>query len=403
MIGLAAARRAVATVEPALWILAAVGFISQVGIAVMLPLLPLFATELGASPTVLGLLTSAFAVTNGIGQLLTGFLAERWSSRRLMSVGVGLYAAMNLLIATAASAGWLLAWRSLAGFGGGAMLVSERIYVAEVTEPSRRAFANGIVSAAQSAGSVAGPAVGGLAALASLRAPFLIVAGTSTLALLGTLMLRPSRAAQPGAAPAHADAEAGTALPYRRIAVLLAANLALMAGYGSFITTYAPLATGRLGWSTLDVGIVFSFFGAGSILLGPALAHLADRAGRRPVAIVATLPIAAFGAALVLEASRPLAFSVAFVAGAGLTTYTASWYAMLADASGSRRRGRVFGVVSAISNTGIVVGAMAAAQLWERIDIGAGLMAGSVAVVVAGLALLAFRPAGPRPVPELAA
>ena len=65
-----------------------------------------------------------------------------------MTAGLGLYAAMNALIATAATAAWLLVWRTAAGFGGGTMIVTERIYLAQVAQPSRRAFANGIISAA---------------------------------------------------------------------------------------------------------------------------------------------------------------------------------------------------------------------------------------------------------------
>ena len=78
-------RRVAGAIDPALGVLAFIGFISQVGIAVMLPLLPLYATELGATPFVLGLLTSSFAVTNAVGQLGTGFLVDRWGSRRFIS------------------------------------------------------------------------------------------------------------------------------------------------------------------------------------------------------------------------------------------------------------------------------------------------------------------------------
>ena len=139
-------QRVVGAVDPALGLLAAIGFVSQVGISVMLPLLPLYATELGAPPIVLGLLTSAFAVTNAFGQLGAGFLSERWGARRLMTAGLALYGTMNALIATAATAAWLLTWRTTAGLGGGAMIVSERIYLAQSIEPARRAFANGIIS-----------------------------------------------------------------------------------------------------------------------------------------------------------------------------------------------------------------------------------------------------------------
>ncbi|MCA1587683.1 MAG: MFS transporter [Chloroflexi bacterium] len=377
--------------DPALAVLAFIGFISQVGISVMLPLLPLFASELGATPFVLGLLTSSFAVTNAIGQLGTGFLVDRFGSRRLMSAGVGLYAAMNALIATSAAAPWLIAWRSLAGFGGGAMIVSERVYVTEVTHPARRAFASGIISAAQSAGTVMGPVVGGLAAsIGGLRAPFALVATTSAIAFVGTLFLRRPRVVD--ASARDDDAAVGEGVPYRSLALLLVANLAIMASYGAFITSYGPMATDVLGWSTLDVGIAFSFFGAGSILLGPPLGHIADRYGRRPVAAWSTVPIAAFSLSLVLGLPQIPTYATAILAGAGITGYNASWFALLADVAGERRRGRTFGIVSGVSNAGIVVGALAAAELWSRVDIAAAQVFAIGAALAAGAALIAFRP-----------
>lgn len=384
-------------VDPALAVLAFIGFISQVGISVMLPLLPLFATELGATPMVLGLLTSSFAVTNAVSQLGTGFLAERFGARAFITGGIGLYAAMNALIATAAAAPWLIAWRSLAGVGGGAMIVSERIYIADVTHPSRRAFANGIISAAHSAGSVAGPAVGGLAAsIGGLRAPFVLVAATSAIAFVGTLFL--PRASAHASDAEHAEG-GGRRVEYGALALLLVANMAIMASYGAFITSYAPLATERLGWSTLDVGIAFSFFGAGSIVFGPYLGHLADRRSRRLIAAVSTLPVAAFSVGLIAGLPQPVIYALAVGAGAGLTGYNASWFALLADASGTARRGRTFGIVSGASNAGIVVGALAAAELWSRIDVAAPMVLAVGMVVAAGVAVAAYRPVRPASSP----
>ncbi len=386
--------RVVGAIDPALGLLAAIGFVSQVGISVMLPLLPLYASELGAPPIVLGLLTSAFAVTNAFGQLGAGFLSERWGAQRMLTAGLALYGTMNALIATAASAGWLLAWRTTAGLGGGAMIVSERIYLAQSIEPARRAFANGIISAAQSAGSVAGPAFGGLAAaIGGLRAPFVIVAVTSAVALVGTLFL-PARTRY--TAPAETDGEPEEPVRVGALAALLVANLALLASYGAFITTYAALATTELGWSIFEVGIAFSFFGAGSILLGPALAHFADRVGRRQVAIVSPIALAGFGLGLVIGLPQPAVYGLAVLAGGGLTAFSASWYALLADAASERRLGRTFGIINALSTLGIVIGSIAAAQLWEQVDIVAGMMVGVIAPLVAGAAMLAYRP---RPEP----
>ena len=392
------ARAAALAVNPALALLAFIAFIAQVGIAVMLPLLPLFATELGATPFVLGLLTSAFAVTNGIGQLGVGVLSDRYGSRRFIAGGLALYASMNALIATAATGAWLVAWRTLSGFGGGALIVSERIYLTEITAPQRRAFANGVLSAAASAGMVMGPAFGGLiAAIGGLRAPFVVVAVTSGIAFVASLALPHVRRLAPSAAEDPSTvADPEDAPPMRGgIIALLLANLAMLAGYGAFITTYAPLATERLGWTTVDVGLAFSFFGAGSILLGPPISHLADRTSRRAVAVAGTFPVAAFGLALVVGLPVWAVFGVSVLAGAGLTAFNASWYALLADVSGTRTRGRIFGIVSAVSNAGIVIGATTAAQLWERVDIGAAMASGSVAVLLALVPLLLFRPPAP--------
>ncbi len=384
-------RRVAGAIDPALWVLASIGFVSQVGIAVMLPLLPLYATELGASPIVLGLLTSSFAVTNAVAQVGAGFLAERWGARRMMTGGVGLYATMNALIATAASAPWLLAWRSLAGFGGGAMIISERIYLAQVVHPARRAFSNGIISAAQSAGAVAGPAVGSVAAaIGGLRAPFVLVAITSAIAFVGTLFL-PAPADEARRAADAKTVDDGP-VQVRSLATLLVANVALLASYGAFITTYGPLATTRLSWSIVEVGIAFSFFGGGSIVLGPWLAHLADRLGRRPVAVLAPIPLAGFGIGLVASLPQPAVFAIAFLGGGGLTAFSAAWYALLADTAGERRLSRTFGIISAGSTIGIVIGALGAAQLWSRVDLAAGMIFASVLPFIACLAMLAFRP-----------
>lgn len=391
------ASRLISAISPSLWLLAGVGFVSQVGISVMLPLLPLYATELGASPLVLGLLTGAFAVTNAMGQLGSGFLVERFGARRLMSGGLGFYAAMNALIATAASASWLLTWRSLAGFGGGASIVSERIYLAQTVEPARRAFANGIISAGQSAGTVTGPLVGGIAAtLGGLRAPFVLVAATSALALVGTLFLpRPARRTP----AASAVDDVPPPLELRPLATLLVANLALLASYGGFITTYAALATTRLAWSVVEVGLAFSFFGAGSITLGPALAHLADRIGRREVAMLAPLTLSAFGAGLVMGLDRSAIYGIAVLAGAGLTAFSASWYALLADHAGDRSIGRVFGVVNALSTIGILIGSLLAGVLWTEVDVSAGMLVGACSPLVAAAAMATLRP---RPLPSSA-
>jgi len=136
--------------------------------------------------------------------------------------------------------------------------------------------------------------------VADLRAPFLVVGATGTIAFLASLRLpRPPRAA--------AEAAVAIATPTfdRSVIVLLIANACLLSAFGGFITTFAPYATAAFSWSTAEIGIVFSIFGIGGIALAAPLGSLADRRGRRLVGTYATIPVFLFGLALALALPRP--------------------------------------------------------------------------------------------------
>ena len=380
--------------SPALAVLATISFVSSLGISIMLPLLPLYALSLGASPLQLGLMTSGFAVANGIAQFASGFLMDRYGARRFIVAGIGTYAAANVLIATAPTAIALIGYRFIAGLGGGVNMVATRLYIAQTAEQASLAFFNSIISAANSAGSVLGPGFGGLvAAGGDLRAPFFIVAGTSALAFVAALFLpRPK-------AQAHvtgAAATAGGRVWNRTVFILLAGNLLLLIGFGGWVTSYAPFVTTRLGWSTFDVGIIFTIFGIGDITLGPWLGHLADRTGRRRMAVLASFPIFLFGFIVFFGLPKPFFYAISFFTGAALTAYNASWFALLTNAVPAARRGRVFGVVSAVAQTGTVIGALGATAIWQLTDVGGGLILSSTAALGAGLVLLLL-PAEIRP------
>ena len=380
--------------SPALAVLATISFVSSLGISIMLPLLPLYALSLGASPLQLGLMTSGFAIANGVAQFASGFLMDRWGARRFIVAGIGTYAIANALIATAPTALALIGYRVIAGLGGGINMVATRLYISQTAEQASLAFFNSIISAANSAGSVLGPGFGGLVAVAGdLRVPFFIVAGTSALAFVAALFLpRPKPRPHEGGGAAAA----GGRVWNRTVFILLAGNLLLLIGFGGWITSYAPFVTTRLGWSTFDVGIIFTIFGLGDITLGPWLGHLADRTGRRRMAVLSSIPIFLFGFIVFFGLPKPFFYAISFVTGAALTAYNASWFALLTNAVPSARRGRVFGVVSAVAQAGTVIGALGATAIWQLTDVGGGLLLASTAALCAGLVLLLL-PAEVRP------
>jgi MFS family permease len=278
--------------------------------------------------------------------------------------------------------------RGLSGLGSGVYLVGERLYIREVVDRARLAFANSLVQAAAAVGLIVGPLLGGAVADANdLRAP-LVVAAAASAAIAVIALLLPSRR-HPNAAT-----ESALAVPVRThrasLGVLTLANFALAAGYGSFITTFAPFATDGLNWTTTEIGLAFAIFALGNVIGAPMLGAAADQFGRRRVGALATIPIVVFAVALVIPAPDTLLHLLALAAGIGVAGFNASWYALLGIATGGPKGGQAFGTVSAVASLGIIVGALAAGQLWESIDIRAGMLVTVVAMAVAGVSLAAY-------------
>jgi MFS family permease len=386
-----------AEIDRSIAILALLSFISQAGVSIMLPLLPLYAVAVGATPAEVGLMVSAFSVTSTIGQLSSGFLSSRISARRQMPLGQAVYATGNFLIATTTSALPLIAFRALSGLGGGLTIIAERLYIARVTVQSRLAFTNGMVSAAGSSGSVLGPLLGALLALHDLRVPFFVVDCTATIAGVAAFLFLPAERPTPsgvaGQLPAPTlDLPRATrwadAAPLVRLAIW---NVAFNAAYGSWITTFGPYAKDVLGQPQVFVQVFFAPFGLGAIVLGPVLARLADRTGRRRMVAIGTALVLSNILALIVGAPVVLLYASAIVAGGGLAAAQSSWFALLAVATNSGRRGRSFGLVSALSNLGVIAGAAISSAAWSAIGLWQGMLSAAVFLVLA-IASLALVP-----------
>ena len=89
-------------------------------------------------------------------------------------------------------------------------------------------------------------------------------------------------------------------------------------------------------------------------------------------------------------------------AGGGLAAAQSSWFALLTLATDGGRRGRSFGLVTALSNLGVVVGATLASEIWQDVGIDRALLVAAGFMVLAGISLALVRepPSTPDRPPE---
>lgn len=113
-------------------------FVDMVGLLMVIPLLPFYATDLGASGFVVTLLVASFSVAQLISAPLWGRFSDRYGRRPALLVGLTASAVAYVVFAYADSLWLLLLSRLVQGAGGGTTGVVQA-YVADTSAPEDRA------------------------------------------------------------------------------------------------------------------------------------------------------------------------------------------------------------------------------------------------------------------------
>ena len=145
-----------------LYILYLTVFIDLVGFGIVIPILPIYATELGASSLMVGLIMAVYALMNFIFSPFWGSLSDKHGRRPVIAGTVLITAMAFLLLANAHTIAVLLLARAMAGVGS-ANIATSQAYITDVTERENRAKALGMIGAAFGLGFIFGPPIGGFA------------------------------------------------------------------------------------------------------------------------------------------------------------------------------------------------------------------------------------------------
>src|SRR5208282_641337 len=128
------------------------------GMTIILPLLPFYAEHYGASPQVVGLLITTYALCQLIAGPILGKLSDRFGRRPLLIISqLGTFAGF-LVLGWARSLIWIFFSRFLDGITAGNLSLAQA-YISDVTEPENRAKAFGVIGIAFGLGFLIGPAL----------------------------------------------------------------------------------------------------------------------------------------------------------------------------------------------------------------------------------------------------
>ena len=378
----------------ALYGIVAAVFVSGTGIGSLLPILPLFLRERGASYSFVGVIVGAALLAQALGQWPAGWLAERIGRREMMVAGLLLAAGASLMFLLPLPYEWLVVVRFVQGLGFAAAAPAEVAAVADVVPPAELGRAYGWVAAARQSGLIVGPAIGGLLAVFGRWTVFAVTGSALAGAALVAALALPRSVRR-------APAEVGIGrilVQSTRVGAALRAMATLAIGLGLLIGIYDviwSLYMRALGATDFVIGLSFTLFALPLVVATPFAGWASDRWDRRWLAFGSV----AVGSlmALIYPSLRniPVVIAVGAVEAALWAFTEPSMNSFLMDAVPDRRA-EAQGVVGTAMNGSMAIGAVVGGTLFAM-----GLAVPFVAAAVAGsvfalLAVPGLRAAGGR-------
>jgi MFS transporter, DHA1 family, multidrug resistance protein len=373
-------------------------FVSGTGIGSLLPVLPLYLRERGASYALVGAIVASALAAQAIGQWPAGRLAERFGRREMMVAGLLLAAAASIAFLIPLPVGWLIVLRFVQGLGFAAAAPAELAAVADVVPPAQLGRAYGWVAGAQQGGYIFGPAIGGFLAVFGRWTVFAVTGVALLAAAMVVARTLPRSAHQAPTGAAITPALFGRS----RVAVAVRAVVILSIGLGLLIGIYDvvwSLYMRSLGASDPLIGLSFTLFALPLLIATPLAGWSSDRWDRRWLAVISIVLGSLMGPIYPMLRDIPVVLIVGAIEGALWAFTQPPLNAFLMDAA-PERRAEAQGVVGTALSGATAVGSLVGGSLFAM-GVAVPFIVAAVAGVVFSIAAIpGLRAAGGRLSPD---
>lgn len=344
--------------------------IDLLGFGIVLPLLPLYADQYGASPMLIGLIFVSFSGMQFLTAPLWGRLSDRIGRRPVILVGlVGSmlsYVCFGLAPVLPNAIAWLFVSRLTAGVFGGTISTAYA-YIADVTSEAERGRGMALIGAAFGIGFTIGPALGGIGHAIHPTAPGFAAAGFSLLALLyaSRRLLEPERVRKAKGRTWLDFSALKHALSNAAVGRLLLLLFFTVACFGLMESTLGLLAKRVFDFDYWQIGLLFSYLGFWSALMQGYVVrkHLRKDAEGR-FALIGALLLAGGLFGLALQRSV-LGFAlIAPLPVLGFAMILPAANALISRRTDASTQGEVMGVSQSLQSLARIAGPMAGLSLF---------------------------------------
>lgn len=350
-------------------ILGVIIFTAMLGLGILGPILPIYANDLGASMTQIGLLTSAWSLSRLVFTAPMGSYADKNSKKRVIVIGLGIYSLVSVFYAFSWDFTSLISVRILHGMGSAMAMPVATAYGAEIAPRGKEGQYMGVLNLAMMAGFAFGPFLGGtLTDIASKEVAFYTMAGLTAVSLLLAIFFLPDVEFSRGKKKTGsfrqilAIPELTTMIWYSFVSTLAIASI-----FG-FLSMYLsqPVSAGGMELSISTIGLVLSVGQFISASLQKEFGKLADKYDKRKIIIASGL-IGATGILifpLVTTTTGIFVSQLIFIC--GLTLGSPAINAVVAIAGREIGTGTAISALQSSNSLGNIIGPLAAGMLLDR-------------------------------------
>jgi len=342
-------------------------FIALIGIGIIAPVMPLYATQLGATGLSLGLIVAGFSLSRGIVQPLVGGLSDHYGKKRFLVSGLAVYAVVGILFTWATTVGHIVWIRIFHGIGSAMIVPIAMAYIGEMAPEGQEGRYMGRLNIALFAGIGGGPIIGGVFLdIGGMNSAFYAMAGLSGLSLALVLFFLPAQTS-PDSSTSGMSLPATFLAMSRRVNILgiLLARMTTMLIMVPTMAFLPLLMTQFMQASGTEIGIVIGCRTLVNACLQTPFGRWIDRGPKTNLLLAGSCLISLTMFLVPMAGGFPQLVVLFIFMGAGEAVVWPALGAMATEQGRMFGQGAMMGVFNLAMSGGVFLGALGAGLLMD--------------------------------------
>ena len=356
------------------------------GFSLILPFLPFYAEELGATPFVVGLILTSFSLFQFISAPIMGRLSDHYGRKPLLIFSQLSTFLSFIILGFAGSLKMIFLSRIVDGLLGSNFTIAQA-YLSDISTKEQRSRIFGLSGMAFGFGFLVGPAIGGFLSQFSYSIPAFLAAGVSFITILTTLIFLPETVKRKK--EIKLDLEIFSLSQFKKyfskpkIANRLWIFFTFILTHALWVSTFALYAKRQLNFNSSDIGYMLAYIGLITIILrGFLLGKIIKLFGENRLKIIGILLviIGLLFSALVTNWWMFLGVMTLFAVGNGFSRPLLT--AGISKSVSGQEQGAILGVSNSLESLSRIIGPLAGGFIINYFPPGVlGLISASVMTI----------------------